>query len=687
MPRRSETEGRFRRFSIRSPRRARLSVLMLCAASFMPAFVGAEGFLRVQGTAIVDSTGAEVMLRGFGLGGWLVLEGYQAHIPGFGSPSDIETKIFDLIGDEAAEAFYRSWVRNYATEEEFGRMASWGLNSVRLPFHYRMFEPEGQAGIRPEDPFVFLDRVIGWCRKHGLYLILDMHCAPGGQNHGNISDSDGTARLWLDAANRRRTVEIWRAIAERYADEPVIAGYDLINEPVLPSGHTNAELRALYVTLRDSIRVVDTKHILFIEGNWYASDFSGLIPAFDENMVYAFHRYWDGVTPASVRKYTSLRATAQRPVWLGETGENSNAWFAACVRLMEQNGIGWNWWTHKKVSTTTSPFSSPIPEACEAVFDYWGGSGPVPGAEAAEAALLDLADGLRTERCAFLPDVVDALVRQPSNPAAKPYAEHLLPGLIPAAEYDMGEPLVAYRDSVSLNQTGSAGGAAWNTGGTFRNDGVDLEPSGDGVTAVDVGWIDTGEWMQYTADVATAGVYAVDFRIAAAGSGGRLRLLMDGSPLSATQNVPATGGWKIWRTVSDTGLTLDAGRHAFRVEAVRGGFNLLSLEFRLIRPASVDGSDPAADSPLSVESMLPNPSSGAFRMPFRLSAPASVQADVFDVAGRRVRCLDGGRFPAGRSVLVWDGCDAAGRPAASGLYLFRIRSAGRSATMKLTVQR
>ena len=67
---------------------------------------------------------------------------------------------------------------------------------------------------------------------------------------------------------------------------------------MLPSGHTNAELRALYVTLRDTIRAVDPNHILFIEGNWYASDFTGLIPAFDDNMVYAFHRYWDAVTPA-----------------------------------------------------------------------------------------------------------------------------------------------------------------------------------------------------------------------------------------------------------------------------------------------------------------------------------------------------------------------------------------------------
>ena len=195
-------------FSVRFGRTVRGLTLTLCAAVFMPAFVNAASFLRVQDTKIVDSTGAEVILRGFGLGGWLVLEGYQAHIPGFGSPSDIEAKIFDLIGDEAAEAFYRDWVRNYVTEEDLARIASWGLNSVRLPFHYRMFEPEGQAGLRPEDPFAFLDRVIGWCRNQGLLLILDMHCAPGGQNHGNISDSDGFARLWLDAANRRRTVEI-----------------------------------------------------------------------------------------------------------------------------------------------------------------------------------------------------------------------------------------------------------------------------------------------------------------------------------------------------------------------------------------------------------------------------------------------------------------------------------------------
>ncbi|MDM7924908.1 MAG: cellulase family glycosylhydrolase [bacterium] len=670
-------------------RRMHLLALGCCLLFLMaaPASGSVPGFLRVQGTTLVDSTGSEVILRGFGLGGWLVMEGYQAHIPGFGSPSDIEAKIFDLIGDEAAEAFYRGWIQNYATEEEFGRMASWGLNSVRLPFHYRMFEPEGQAGIRPEDPFAFLDRIVGWCRNSGLYLILDMHCAPGGQNHGNISDSNGTARLWLDAANRKRTVEIWKSIAAHFRDEPVIAGYDLINEPVLPSGHTSAELRALYVTIRDSIRAVDANHILFIEGNWYASDFTGLTPAFDDNMVYAFHRYWDAVTPASVRKYTSLRATAKRPVWLGETGENSNAWFTACVRLMEKNGIGWNWWTHKKVATTTSPFSAPLPDECQRVFNFWGGTAPEPAADAAEAALLDLADGLRTERCAFLPDVVDALVRQPSDPSAKPYAEHVLPGLIPAAEYDMGEPLVAYKDSVSLNQTGDAGGAAWNSGGAFRNDGVDLEPSGDGVTAFDVGWIDTGEWLQYTVEVATAGVYAVDFRVAALSAGGKLRLLMDGAQISATLNVPATGGWKNWRTISDTGLTLAAGTHTFRAEAVRGGFNLLSLEFRLVRPAAVGGRAPERTLPMAVETVRSDPAGGGFRVPFRLSAPGPVRAQVFDVSGRSVRVLRPGVFPAGRSTLEWDGLDGSGCPAASGLYLIRIRAAGRAVTVKLTIQR
>ena len=118
-----------------------------------------------------------------------------------------------------------------------------------------------------------------------------MHCAPGGQNGGPISDSDGTARLWLEENNKLLTIQIWREIAEYYSDHTLIGGYDLINEPVLPTGVTLSEFKQLYVDITSAVREVDQNHIVFIEGNWYGTDFSGLTPPWDENMSYSFHKY------------------------------------------------------------------------------------------------------------------------------------------------------------------------------------------------------------------------------------------------------------------------------------------------------------------------------------------------------------------------------------------------------------
>ena len=227
-------------------------------------FVPASGFLKVLGQRIIDENNQNVLLKGYGLGGWLVPEGYMLHFPGTGSPTSIRQQIVSVIGENGADEFFELYRKNYVTEEDIALIASWGFNSIRLPFHYEFFSPVDSPGVFIQTGFQFVDSVLTWCQRHNLYLILDMHCAPGGQNADNISDSDGTARLWTESANQDRTVAIWRYIAERYADEEGIIGYDLLNEPVMPSGYSNTDLRSLYIRIRDAIREVYTNHILFL---------------------------------------------------------------------------------------------------------------------------------------------------------------------------------------------------------------------------------------------------------------------------------------------------------------------------------------------------------------------------------------------------------------------------------------
>ena len=267
-----------------------------------------QGFLHVQEGQIVEGDGEPILLRGFGLGGWLVPEGYMLHnqawIEGFESPSEIEEHVESLIGAELAESFWDLYRDNYVAQVDIDQIAEWGFNHIRIPFHYKQFYNE--SGSDTPIGYEIIDELITWCEPYNMYIILDMHCAPGAQNGGPISDSDGTARLWLEDEYKELTIQIWQEIAEYYAEETLIGGYDLINEPVLPNGVSLEEFRQLYIDITDAIREVDNNHIVYIEGNWYGTDFSGLTPPWDDNMSYSFHKYWGETSLATIQSYISM---------------------------------------------------------------------------------------------------------------------------------------------------------------------------------------------------------------------------------------------------------------------------------------------------------------------------------------------------------------------------------------------
>jgi len=273
---------------------------MLVAVSFA-CQARAQGFLHASGQTIRDGEGSEILLRGMGLGGWLVPEGYTLQTSGFAnSPTEINAVIVDLVGQANADEFWRRYCSNYVTKRD-------------------------------------IDSLLAWCKANRLYLILDLHCAPGGQNSGNISDYiPGEPSLWESESNRQRTVDLWQTLAARYASEEWIGGYDLINETAWDLGAGNVPLRDLMIRITNAIRAVDTNHIVFIEGNWYATDFNGLAPKWDNNMVYSFHKYWNSNDFNSIGYLLSLRNSQNVPLWLGESGENSNtgspnASPAACI--------------------------------------------------------------------------------------------------------------------------------------------------------------------------------------------------------------------------------------------------------------------------------------------------------------------------------------------------------------------
>lgn len=659
---------------------------------------GFAQFLHADGKAIVDATGKPVLLRGLGLGGWLVPEGYMLHVPGRGSPSSIRSLILDLLGAADTERFYQLYRANYVNAKDVQQIAAWGFNSIRLPFHYEMLSPPDQPGVFLESGWQVLDSLIAWSKRNKLHVILDMHCAPGGQNADNISDSDGEAKLWTVPANQDRTVEIWKKIAARYANEPWVAGYDLLNEPVMPSGFTNVDLRNLYRRIALAIREVDANHIIFIEGSVYATNFADLTPPvfYGANVAYSFHKYWSETSKATIQDLLNLRDNWNVPLWLGESGENSNPWSYETVKLMEENNIGWCWWTHKKIQTITSPLSAPITANYQRVLDYWNSKASKPSQTFARDALFGMAENLALEKCELHPDVLRALLDPQFNTRLKPFSQHEIPGTINCSDYDFGNAELAYHDQ-DYKRVRWDIFQPWNSGSAFRNDGVDLEKSNDAAGAqYSIGWITSGEWLKYTVTVKQAGIYEISFRVASLSGGGILKLIVNGQEVTANISVPRTNGWYTWTSLRVPNVTLPAGEQILTLLFVKEGFNINQMQFVLKTATDVEATPRGA----GVQEYLLHPN---YPNPFRpaparaasarnetiiaYSLPVATAAvlKIYNLNGQETRTLVNAPQAAGLHSLRWDGKDNLGMAVGAGVYLYVLQAGRQRLVRKLIV--
>jgi aryl-phospho-beta-D-glucosidase BglC (GH1 family) len=632
----------------------------------------AQGFLHTSGTKIMNGTGEEVILRGIGLGGWLVPEGYMLHTSGFASsPTEIKTKIIALVGQAGADQFYQAYRKNYVTRKDVDSIARWGFNSIRLPMHYELLTPKGQIGTFLPEGFALIDSLLGWCEANHLYLILDLHCAPGGQNTANISDYSGSPTLWESTVYQQQTVALWKEIARRYANKQWIGGYDLLNETVWTFSTTpaNKPLWDLYIAITSAIRTVDANHIIYIEGNQWANDFSGVPAPWDNNLVFSFHKYWNPNVQGEISGYLKLSADNNVPLWCGEAGENSNQWFSDCIALFEQNHIGWSWWPHKKIESNATLLSSPITPGYDSLLQFWNNQLPQPNAQAALYALNSQALSLNIDQCKVRRDVIDAILRQPFTNATVPFSNSKIPGTVFASEYDMGKNGIAYGDIDFQNISRNSGGASWNSGGIYRNDGVDIERCTDFPTdGYDVGWINAGEFLTFTVNVAETADYDVSIRYAANAAGGMVRLQMDGLYISEYLTFPSTGGWQTWKSFNAGQYALTVGKHLFGISFLTGGFNL--NHFKFTKSATHVSGQPEIIQEYQLQQNYPNPFNPTTVIEYQLPGEGtrfSVSLKVYDMLGREVMQFVSEKQDAGRHQIMLNA-----RGWASGIYLYRL---------------
>lgn len=372
----------------------------------------AHSHLHVSGTHIVDQNGEPILLKGTALGGHLNMENF---ITGYtGHEHEHRAAMARVLGKEKAAYFFDRFLHYFFTDDDAEFFASLGLNCIRVPFNYRHFIDDADPTILKPSGFKLLDNIVEICERHGLYVILDLHSVPGGQNQDWHSDSGiSKALFWDFKVFQDQAIALWVEIAKHYVGNPVVAGYNPLNEPADPE-HTR--LIAWYERAEKAIREVDPDHILFFDGNTYAMDFSRFTSVLP-NSVYACHDYAmlgfpiPGQAPYSgtAEQKAKLRSQFDRkaeftkkhgvPLWNGEwgpvysdetkdpegvaTNEARLGVLREQLEIYHETETSWSIWLYKDIGYQGMVYASPDSPYMELIapfvekkqalgLDFWG---------------------------------------------------------------------------------------------------------------------------------------------------------------------------------------------------------------------------------------------------------------------------------------------------------------------------
>src|SRR5512138_214348 len=344
--------------------------------------------LQVNGDQIVTAKKQPIYLRGVCVGGWMNMEEFINGNPG--SEHGIRASMAKRFGAETAQFFFDRMLDYFFAEDDVAYLKSLGCTVVRLPLNYRHFETDMKPFEYMESGFARLDQALDWCEKHGLYVILDMHAVPGWQNSDWHSDNSTRHSLfWQYAHFQDRFVALWEEFARRYKGRAVIAGYNVMNEPVTnaPYGRFSSKyepdweaINQLYRRVTTAIHAIDPDHIIFLEGDYFSTHFDNFDPPFAPNLVYSSHNYntggfGPGPYPGTIRgeewnyqkqediflTHSGTRFTQKYnvPLWVGEFGAAYNGpanEIPDRLRALDDQltvynkyGAHWTMWTYKHI--------------------------------------------------------------------------------------------------------------------------------------------------------------------------------------------------------------------------------------------------------------------------------------------------------------------------------------------------
>ena len=403
------------------------AVLCTIQASSLKSKNNGKPFVKVKGQDIVTPNGESFLIQGINLGNWLNPEGYMFLFKDVSSYRLIDQAFREMVGPDFTDQFWKTFKDNYITREDIAYIKQTGMNSIRLPFHYKLFTDEDYMGLKSnQDGFARVDSIIKWCKAEGLYVILDMHDAPGGQTGDNIDDSYGYPWLFESETSKQLFSEIWKKIADRYKNEPTVLGYDLLNEPIATYFTNKEEINKLLVPVYkrgvEAIRSVDPNHIILLGGAQWNSNFSMFDEkAIDSNMLYTCHRYWCDTLQSNLQDFIDFRNKVNLPLYMGETGENTDEWVGGFRRLMERNNMGWHFWPYKKLEKTSCMVHIKKPANWDLIVEYTQKPrnnfneirAARPDQELVKKAMLELLENIKFAHCIKNQGYIKALGMKP----------------------------------------------------------------------------------------------------------------------------------------------------------------------------------------------------------------------------------------------------------------------------------
>ena len=318
-----------------------------------------EDFLETDGQNIVNQKGEKVILKGVNLGAWMIWEDWLCPYENSLDHYTALEILTDRFGQDKAYELMNTYMDNWITEYDLDEIKKMGFNAVRVPFWFRNFyyDDKGTKILDENGEWDFsrLEWVVEECSERELYVVLDVHGAVGYQSDAPHNGKKGSVGLYADTEQgekyRQLTDELWTEIATRFKDSPAVAMYDLLNEPMCDVDAGEIERRInnemIYTRLYDTVRAVDSKHIITMEAIWTAIALPMAWTKGWDNVVYQVHFYNNSNFIFNLFAWFTKFIYADVPMMMGEFYPHQKTTWENCFNTLEKANYSWFLWTYK----------------------------------------------------------------------------------------------------------------------------------------------------------------------------------------------------------------------------------------------------------------------------------------------------------------------------------------------------